>query len=490
MINKDVAIVFDCGATNLRVVAIDTVGKIIASHALSNETKEDPFYPNGRIWDVDQLWDKLCQASVMVISQIDSSRIAGVTVTTFGVDGTLVDHKGNMLYPVISWQCDRTEAVMANLDKYIPLPLLYKISGVYPYAFNTINKLIWFKENKPELFDQSYRFLFISSLFIQKLTGEFINDATMLGTAMIADLKNRCLSDVILNSIGIEKNLFGSIGEPGDKAGAVTKMAEESNGIPANTPVFLAGHDTQFAIYGSGADLNQPVLSSGTWEILMVRSKSFKSSSIELENNLTTEADALSGVFNIGQNWLGSGVLEWFSNHFYAQLSGDQLYETMIQDAELIPPGSQGLIVNPSFYADGSSKERGAISGITLNTTRGQMYRAFLESLAYRLKEGLEALEKSGNFKATSIICVGGGSKNRLWNQLRADICKLPLQTIEQKETTVLGASLFVFKGAGLYKTLKEARKNIDYRTKTILPSANSEVYNQLYQNYLSCKNK
>lgn len=488
MHKKDIAIVFDCGATNVRVIAMDKTGQILASHALPNETDEDPHFKGGRIWDLEKLWSKLCSAAKIVTSKININRIAGTTVTTFGVDGAFTNESGKILYPVISWQCQRTELIMDNINKYISLKDLYTISGVYPYAFNTINKMIWFKENAPEIINKSHRFLFIPSLIINKLSESLQNDATMMGTAMMADLEKREFSEKILRSIGLNKELFGTIAEPGDKAGAVNAVGAKSTGLPENTPVFFAGHDTQFAIFGSGAQLNQPVLSSGTWEILMSRSKSFTASPVEMNKNITTEADTIHNIYNIGQNWLGSGILEWFSKNFYPELKDDELYTTMITDADGEVPGSEGITIDPAFYNDGSSSNKGTITGLTISTRRSQIYRAFLESLSFRLREGLEALESAGNFKAERIICVGGGSKNKLWNQLRADICNIPIQLIDQKETTALGASLFVFAGAGIYKSVNEARQKITYNPQLIYPSENNKIYNQLYQNYLSLR--
>nr|WP_235207974.1 FGGY family carbohydrate kinase [Saccharicrinis fermentans] len=106
MHKKDIAIVFDCGATNVRVIAMDKTGNILASHAMPNETDEDPYFPGGRIWDLEKLWSKLCKAAKIVTGEIDTERIIGTTVTTFGVDGAFTDKKGEILYPVISWQCN------------------------------------------------------------------------------------------------------------------------------------------------------------------------------------------------------------------------------------------------------------------------------------------------------------------------------------------------------------------------------------------------
>lgn len=487
MIQKDIAIVFDCGATNVRVIAINKTGQILAAKSFPNETDEDPNYPGGRIWEMEKMWGKLCQAAQKVTSKIDLQRIAGATVTTFGVDGTFVSKEGNLLYPVISWQCPRMQPIMDTIEKYVPKQELYQISGVYPYAYNTINKLVWFKENRPEIIEKAHQFLFITSILIYKLTGVMRNDSSMAGTSMMLDLNKRSFSKEIHAKLGLNINIWGSLAEPGELAGKIHQEASQLTGIPQGIPVYFAGHDTQFAIFGSGAQLNQPILSSGTWEILMARTNHFSSSEIELANKLTTEADAQPGYFNIGQNWLGSGVLEWFSRNFYPELSCNNLYEAMICEAEQIAPGTHGLKIDPAFIKESENSNAGVISGLTINTSRAQIYRALLESLAFRLREGLTSLQTAGNFKAEQLICVGGGAKNKLWNQIRADVCNLPVQIIDQKETTVLGAALFVFAGSGVFNSVEDARNNIDYQLDIIYPSAkNSNIYSLLYEEYYS----
>jgi L-fuculokinase len=484
MPEKDLAIVFDCGATNLRVIAMDVHGKIVASESTANNTSPDPEFPGGVIWDVDQMWAKLCAASQKVMAEIDTKRIAGVTVTTFGVDGAFVDAQGKLFYPVISWQCQRTTPVMNEIGKYIPLEELYAEAGTFPYAFNTVNKFIWMKENRPEVIEKAHRFLFITSLFIFKLTGALKNDATMAGTSMLMDMQKQQPSEKIFAALDIRNDILGAIAESGERAGTVHQKAESETGIPKDVPVFFGGHDTQFAVFGSGANENELVLSSGTWEIIMARSAGFKSGKKELAAQLTTEMDAEKGLFNIGQNYLASGILEWFAKNFYPELRDDALYRKMIDDASTVQPGESSVWVNPSFYGEGGANNFGAINGLTIHTKRGEIYRAFLESLACRLRYGIEALENAGGFKAEKIICVGGGSKNYLWNQLRADVCNLPIQLVDQKETTVLGAALFVFAGSGLAKSPEAARQLVDYNPKIIAPSENQKLYGKLYQKF------
>ncbi len=475
MLKGDIVIVFDCGATNVRVIAINSKGAIIASESMPNNTRPDPFIPAGRIWDVKEIWEKMCTASKKVISKINKNNITGVTVTTFGVDGTLFDKSGNMLYPVISWQCERTKPIMANIGKYIPLKDLYSECGVLPFNFNTINKLIWFIEQKPEIVEKSYRFLFMPSIFSYFLTGEMINDSTMAGTSMLTSLTTRDFSGNILDKLNFPAQKMGNLVEPGTITGKININSSADTGIPAGIPVVATGHDTQFAIFGSGAEKNQPVLSSGTWEILMVRAKNFRSGKEQLDLGITTELDTRPGLYNIGNQWIASGILEWARKNMYNDIK-DDVYETMISGAEKVPPGSNGVKVIPGFYDELKGKPGGQILGLTMESTRDEIYRAMLEALSERLVIGKNALENAGGFKTESILCVGGGSKNRLWNRLRADYSGVPIKIIDQKETTVLGASLFVQAACGNASSPEEARSAIDYNTEIIEPDSDAPL--------------
>jgi L-fuculokinase len=465
----DIVIVFDCGATNVRAIAINSKGEILVSESYPNNTRPDPFYPKYRIWDVNEIWEKMCCASQKVISQVPKDKIAGVTVTTFGVDGTLFDRSGNMLYPVISWHCERTNPIMANIDKYLPVNDLYNECGVLPFTFNTINKLIWFIEQKPEIVEKSYRFLFMPSIFSYLLSGEMVNDTTMLGTSMFSNLSIRGVSKNILNKINFPLEKIGMPVEAGTITGKVNAKASEQTAIPEGIPVVATGHDTQFAIFGSGAEKNQPVLSSGTWEILMVRSEGFRSGKEQLDMGITTELDSRPGLYNIGNQWIASGVLEWARRNLYGDIKND-VYEVMISGAEKVPSGCNGVKIIPKFYEELKGKPGGQILGLTMESTRDEIYRAMLEALSERLIEGKNALENAGGFRTESILCVGGGSKNRLWNQLRADYTRVPLKIIDQKESTVLGASLFVQAACGNAASPEEARSAIDYKTEIIEP--------------------
>jgi len=201
----------------------------------------------------------------------------------------------------------------------------------------------------------------------------------------------------------------------------------------------------------------------------MVRSEEYRSGKEQLVSGITTELDSRPGLYNIGNQWIASGILEWARKNLYSDIK-DDVYDVMISGAEKVPSGCNGVKVIPKFYEDLEGKPGGQILGLTMESTRDEIFRAILEALSSRLAEGKRALENAGGFKSESILCVGGGSKNRLWNQLRADYAGVPLKIIDHKETTVLGASLFVQAACGNATSPEEARSAINYKTEIIEP--------------------
>jgi len=484
---KKAILVLDCGATNLRAIVVDKAGQIMASHVLPNRTVNDPLYKGGLIWDLEEIWQKFITCTQQVMHALKDTEIGAVTVTTFGVDGAAMRNDGTLCYPAISWQCSRTVPVMDAIGKYIDPQRLYNLTGLQSYHFNTINKLVWLKENRPEVLKEMDHYVFMPSIFLHKLSGEFVSDATMAGTSMLTDLKKRDFSKEILKQIGLPTTIFPKLVEPGTIVGKITPAAAQELGIKAGIPVVAAGHDTQFAVYGSGASINEPVLSSGTWEILMVRANGDFVSLPTQKEGVTIELDAESGLIDLGVQWVASGVLEWVSKLFYPDLQKNaDLYDIMIEEARLIEAGSKGVTVIPELFQGGFVNGKGSISGLQHDTTSAHIYRATLEALSFYTRHGLDMIQKAGNFKAESVIVVGGGAKNSLWNQIRADVLGIPVKVSDRKETTVIGAALFAMPAAGIYASISEASQNVASNNYIYEPGADSPVYQQLYQNYQS----
>ncbi|QKJ86219.1 L-fuculokinase [Paramixta manurensis] len=466
---NQVVIVLDCGATNIRAIALDPLGRVVAKASEENFTVSPAAHSDWHHWPVTEIIDRLASCCRTVIKALGASgdvRIRAVTITSFGVDGTLVDPAGEILYPVISWKCPRTWAVMENIDKYLPVSALKRISGVGQYSFNTLYKLIWLRENHPELMRNAHAWLFMSSLIAWHLTGEMRTDRTMAGTSQLLEISSGEFSDEILRATGISKALFPPMIDPGESIGEVQAAVAARFGLPPGTPVISTGHDTQFALLGSGAEPGQPVLSSGTWEILMVRSRSIDTEALLLDERVTCELDSYQGYYNPGAQYLASGVLEWIRKLYWPDVAAPEAYALMKREAAAIPPGSEGVTMRCDLLGDAHA----GWQGVTLSTRRGHFYRAAMEALAQRLKQHLTLLEKIGRFNTEVLTLVGGGSNNEVWNQIKADTIGHPVRILSEAETTVLGAAMFAWAGCGYYVNVEEARARVNFDYRVFIP--------------------
>ncbi|MGV6987985.1 L-fuculokinase [Testudinibacter sp. P80/BLE/0925] len=493
-----IVLIFDCGATNTRTIALNEKGKILAAHHIASATKSGAESAEYHIWDFAEICDKLAECARHVVVQLshqhyDIQEIIGISVTTFGVDGAPFDRDGKQIYPIISWKCPRTIPIMQNLADYLDVEQLYTRNGIGLYSFNTLFKLLWLKENQPDIYRRMDKFVFISSMLTHWLSGVFSTDKTMAGTSMLTDLQSGGWDSQTLSLLDLNAGHFPPMVEAGEAVGELRAEIAHEMGLPSGIPVISCGHDTQFAIFGSGAKPNQPVLSSGTWEILMARTAKAEPHFDLIHQGLTTEFDAKTGYFTPGVQWLGSGVLEWVGNRFYADvLNTPHYYETMISEAEQVEVGAGGIEWHGNFNNAEDFAHRGRIGGLSLHSERGQIYRAALEYMAYQLKCGLQTLQQVSRFEASSLICVGGGSKNRLWNQIRADVLGLPIEIVDVAEATVLGAAMFTFAGAQYYQSIEVAQRQMQPQRKVVQPSPDSAAYQvrlQAYQQHMATIN-
>ncbi|STW27554.1 L-fuculokinase [Klebsiella michiganensis] len=466
---NEVILVLDCGATNVRAIAVDRQGNIITRAATANASDIAVENSAWHQWSLEAILQRFAECCRQISDALSSCTVRGITVTTFGVDGALVDKQGKLLYPVISWKCPRTAAVMDNIGRIMPAQQLQQISGVGAFGFNTLYKLIWLKENHPQLLEQAHAWLFISSLLNHRLTGEFTTDITMAGTSQMLDIHQRDFSAQILQATGLPRRLFPRLVEAGQQIGALRSDAAEMLGLAVGIPVISAGHDTQFALFGAGAEQDEPVLSSGTWEILMVRSAQVNTPLLSHYAGSTCELDSQPGRYNPGMQWLASGVLEWIRQLLWTP---ETPWQTLIEEARALPAGAQKV----KMQCDLLSSPNAGWQGITLNTTRGHFYLAALEGLAEHLAHNLQTLQQIGHFKARELLLVGGGSRNALWNQIKANRLEIPIKVLDDAETTVAGAAMFGWYGVGEFSSPEQARAQVSYRYRYFYPQTEPEL--------------
>jgi len=484
----DLVLVFDCGSTNIRAVAVGTSGEPVASASRTNGPARQP---GGRaewlIWDVGEIWRKITETAREVSNIVGADRIKAITITTWGADGAPVSRDGTPTYPPISWRCPRASDMAEAISGKISPWELYKITGYQVISFNTLLRMMWLRRNVPDTLDRAHTWLMMPGLLAFKLTGEFHIEPTSASTTMAMDLCRRDWSGRLLKLADLDASFFPSWCEPGDVIGEVSAHAGRLCNLRRGTPVVASGHDTQFALLGSGANPGEAVLSSGTWEILEVRLPRFKPERTGFRGGIINEADAQPGLWDPQLLMMGSAVLEWIRDKFYPNREGGG-YGSMIREASLVPAGSEGVTVIPSFVSDSGPmrrfRTRGTMLGLGLQTSRAHVYRATLEGLSCQLRLALEILGKATGFKAGCIRVVGGGSKNDLWNQIRADVTGLHVSVTDRKEATVLGAALTALVGIGRYGSLREAERSVKFHERRFRPSRNRALYERIFRKY------
>ncbi|MFH0964257.1 MAG: FGGY family carbohydrate kinase, partial [Planctomycetota bacterium] len=421
----NVAIVMDCGSTSTRVIAVSDRGVFLSQAAFPSAPARRRVV--GRdlvVWDLDSIWRNLSRASRRVVRDIDRSAIQAVTVTTFGADGAPVDHAGRLTFPVISWQSRGTEEQALAVRRALDPAEIFRITGYQVIHFNTLLKLMWLRKYAPAALRRARCFLMMPGLLSFKLSGSPSIDPTMASTTMAMDLARNAWSKRLLALAGLDPSFFPRWVEPGEVIGRVTARASRQTGIPAGVPVIAAGHDTQFAPIGAGAGQDEMLLSTGTWEILLVRTPKFRPSPRSLQSGVLFERDALKGLFNPQLLMMGSGVLEWVRRSFFPGLDrAANPYARLIRDARKVRPGSNGLLVLPSFVRGTGPTAMygtlGTVLGLKLDTSPPEIYRATLEGLCFQLRDALEILSRATGLTPRTLRVVGGGSRNALWNQIR-----------------------------------------------------------------------
>jgi L-fuculokinase len=484
----DLVLVLDCGSTNIRVVAVDEGGRLVAAASRPNGPVGQPGgRPEWLIWDLDGIWRKAVKTAHEVSQRVGRDAIKAVTFTTWGADGAPVSREGRPTYPPISWQCQRTKGLAEAIRKEISPWEIYKITGYQPISFNTLFKMMWLRQNVPDALDGAQVWLMMPGLLAFRLTGQYHIEPTSASTTMAMDLGRRDWSRRLLGLAGLDGGFFPKWCEPGDIVGEVTAPAGHLCNLRAGTPVIASGHDTQFALLGSGARAGEAVLSSGTWEILEVRLPRFHPDRTGFQGGMITEADAQCGLWDPQLLMMGSAVLEWIRGKFYADLRGRD-YGVMIKEASQVPVGSEGAVLMPSFVSDSGPtrrfRTRGSLLGLSLHTSRAHVYRAALEGLSYQLLLALRILSAATGYEVKGLRVVGGGARNDLWNQIRADVTGLPVSVTAQREATVVGAALTAFLGIGRYGSMKEAQGSIRPEERHFRPRVNRASYRKLMRRF------
>lgn len=401
-----------------------------------------------------------CIKEALYRSSLASSRISGIGICGLMHALLPVDESGAPLDRIMLWmdqrcrpQCDwiaRESSGSSNVRR--------------PSTTVSAPKLRWIVENKPEIIDRTYKFMFGKDYIRLKLTGEYATDLSDAGGTALLDRDSNDWSIEMLKLIGVPENKMLAIRKSTEIAGCVTQKASEETGLSPGTPVVIGGSDVRGAFTGVNMYVpGRTCLYMGTAAWIVTCPEKGRTS------------------------WIGSTAtwgagLKWYREMF----SDSRPYPMMDEAAQNIAPGADGVIFFPHLMGERGPKHnpcaKGAVFGLTLAHRKEHIIRAILEGNAYLIRH---IIDNYGADRIGDIVAAGGGAKSRLWRQIIANVTNKTVLVPEVAETTALGAAIMAAVGTGAFATLEEAAGSwVKIRDGCAPEGGLPERYNKMYDLY------
>ena len=317
-------------------------------------------------------------------------------------------------------------------------------------------KLLWIKENLPDIWKQTYKILLPHNFLVWKLTGVFSAEPLDASTTAMFDFEKDDWSDRLLKAYGIDRDLLPEISRPHDIVGTVTDKAAEETGLAKGTQVIAGSSDGAAQTFGAGfVRAGRGLDRCGTVGALSV--------AIEKSPDVKGWPYILPNITDASAGWTqtAGASLRWYRDQFcqverlIAAKSGVSEYMLMDKEVDQVEPGAGGIVFNPYLLGrSGPLNKHGFFFGITLHTSREQMMRAVLEGYAFELRRGKKQNWDAQGIKCDEVWTCGGGAESRTWRQIRADILGLTYCKTSMKESGNWGVSVLAGYGVGLFKDL------------------------------------
>nr|WP_308742004.1 FGGY-family carbohydrate kinase [uncultured Anaerocolumna sp.] len=484
----------DIGTSGTKSIVMSTEGKLI-----SQDLQEYDLITPRPLWAEQwpDVWVDAAFRSIhnaMKKANINPSDVKGICVSSlYGGSGIPVDAKIKPLRPCLIWMDRRAQSQEEWVKKNIDAERLYTIThnGTDPYYGYL--KILWIKDNEPEIWKKTKLFLTPNSYCIYKMTGEIAIDYTSAGNiGGIFDIEKRCWSDEMLNAMNIPKSMMPNrLVESSDIVGTLTEKAAKELGLTAGTPVCAGGIDCVVATLGLGVfEPGSYAAAIGTSMCAaLVHDKPIASKGL-IEMPYVKDARKLS--YSFGGGATAGALIKWFRNNF-AELemqeekqNGKNAYDLLNDEAEKLSPGSDGIVILPYFMGERSpiwdTNAKGVVFGLSLTHTKAHVYRAFLEAVAYNLRQ---TMESTGTDLGDSILLAGGVTKSKLWKQIFADVTGYSV--ICPKEDVEANLGDVILAGVGTCQFTYKDIINWQVLDDKITPNPeNHELYNRYYAIYQS----
>ena len=410
----------DAGTTACKIVLFDLNGKVVAE-----SSGEYPIIYPKPTWaeqDPDSWWKIVVENIQAVLKKacLNGEEILGIGVDSQREAVVPIDKEGKKLWNSIIWLDKRTLAQADRIKKLIPMDLVIKITGVPIDYFYSAAKILWMREEAPEVFNKAWKLLFPKDYIAYRLTGEIATDYSMASRTMLFDINKLEWSDEICSKLQISMDLLPKVKPSWEIVGEVTKEAANLTGLKKGTPVSCGGGDRPCEALGAGV-IEPGYINIGTGTGTVITTP--------LAKPKVDEAGRIDCCCHVVPNrWeyevliLTTGAsLKWFRDSFcYEELikgkeEGIDPYVYLDKLAEKVPIGSNGLFYYPYLMGAKAPKfnnlAKGVFYGFTLGHSKGSFVRAILEGVAFQYAESIEILNKLGiSVKEASI--VGGESKS------------------------------------------------------------------------------
>jgi xylulokinase len=474
----------DVSTTATKALLIDSAGQVVAV-ASTNYSFETP----RPLWSEQHpdLWWEGTQKSLRVVleqSGIDAAEIGGIGMTGQMHGLVLLDAAGNVLRPAILWNDQRTQAQCDEIHRRIGRKEFIRITGNVALTGFTAPKILWVKENEPDIYANTAHVLLPKDFVRNKLTGDYAMDKADGSGTVLLDLKARDWSEEVLSALDIPRGWMPPLYEGPQITGRITPAAAAATGLKVGTPVMAGGGDQAAQAVGVGAV--EPGIVSLTVGTSGVVFATTPSALIEPEGRLHAFCHAVPGMWHfMGVMLSAAGSLQWYRDTLAPAMS----FEDLLKEAESVPAGSEGLQFLPYLSGERTPYPdplaRGAFIGLTVRHGRGHLTRAVLEGVAFGLKDSSTLIQNAGLGTITQVRASGGGTKSALWRQILASVLDAELVVVNTAEGAAYGAALLAGVGAGNWLDVPTACADAIRVTNSIVPDPRSfDTYSRAYSLY------
>jgi xylulokinase len=484
----------DVGTTGTRAVVVRPDGHVVGA-ATGDHQPMKMLKPGWAEQDPSDWWEATIKA---VRAALEAAGLAGSDIAAVGLSGqmhgvVLLDKTHAVLRPSLIWCDQRSQAQCDWITEKVGSDRLIRLVSNPALTGFSAPKLLWVRDNEPQVFERAAQFLLPKDFIRFRLTGEFATDVSDASGTLLFDVTNRRWSLEMLGALEIDSKLLPRAYESPEITGQITHETAVLTGLKAGTPVAGGGGDQASSAVGNGIVL--PGLTSATLGTSGVIFTYTDAPKLDPQGRIHTFCHAVPGKWHVMGVTQGAGLsLRWFREHFgnaeawYAHQTGVDPYDLFMKEAEKIPPGSAGLLWLPYLMGERTphldARARGMWFGLTAAHTRGHLIRSILEGVAFSLRDSLEIFKELG-IPVEQIRASGGGSRSFLWRQIQADVYGKELVTLRTSEGSAFGAALLAGVGAGIYSSVEEsAREAIQIRERMAPLAENVRIYDRQYEIY------